>query len=56
MPPDALIRLLHATYVAPHEGVTDAELLGRCAAGKDDATFELLIRRHADMVWQVWCW
>ena len=53
MPPDELIRLLHATYAAPRDGVTDAELLGRCAAGKDDAAFELLLRRHAGMVWQV---
>ena len=25
MPPDELIRLLHATYAAPHDGVTDAD-------------------------------
>src|SRR3954447_13539048 len=53
MPPDESIRLLHAAYAAPHDGVTDAELLRRCAAGKDDAAFELLMRRHADMVWRV---
>ncbi|QJW95836.1 RNA polymerase sigma factor [Frigoriglobus tundricola] len=53
MPPDELIRLLHATYAAPYEGVSDADLLGRCAAGKDDAAFELLLRRHANMVWRV---
>ena len=53
MPPDELVRLLHATYAAPREGVTDAELLARCATGRDDAAFELLLRRHADMVWRV---
>jgi RNA polymerase sigma factor (sigma-70 family) len=52
MAPDESIRLLHAAYAAPHDGVTDAELLRRCA-GKDDAAFELLMRRHADMVWRV---
>ena len=30
MAPDELIRILHATYVGPHEGVTDAELLDHC--------------------------
>ena len=53
MPPDELIRILHASYSAPGEGITDAELLVRFAVGKDDAAFELLMRRHADMVWRV---
>src|SRR5436190_15784367 len=53
MSPDESIRLLHAAYAAPLNGVTDAELLRRCAAGKDDAAFELLMRRHADLVWRV---
>src|SRR3954454_19105578 len=53
MPPDGLIRLVHATYAAPSPGATDAELLGRCAARTDDAAFELLVRRHADLVWRV---
>src|SRR5207237_2383814 len=52
MPPDELIRYLHAAYAAPHDGVTDGELLRRCA-GHDDAAFELLVRRHAEVVWRV---
>src|SRR5262245_41612000 len=53
MPPDELIRCLHAALAAPCETVSDAELLARCAAGDDDTAFELLMRRHADMVWRV---
>jgi len=53
MPPDEWIRSLRAAYAAPGAGATDAELLGRCAAGTDDAAFELLVRRHADLVWRV---
>lgn len=53
MPPDGLIRYLHAAYAAPETGASDAELLRRCAAAKDDAAFELLVRRYADMVWRV---
>src|SRR5579885_2299756 len=52
-PMEHLIRFLHATYAAPADGVSDAELLGRCAAGTDDAAFELLVRRHAELVWKV---
>jgi RNA polymerase sigma factor (sigma-70 family) len=33
--------------------VSDAELLRRCADGADDAAFELLVRRHAGLVWRV---
>jgi RNA polymerase sigma factor (sigma-70 family) len=50
---EPLIRLLHAAYAAPADGVTDAELLARLVAVKDDAAFELLLRRHADLVWGV---
>src|SRR6266700_748804 len=53
MPPDGLIRCLHAAYAAPDDGVTDAELLRRCAADADDAAFALLVRRHAGLVWRV---
>src|SRR5437764_1654124 len=51
--PEPLIRLLHAAYAAPADGVTDAELLARVAAGRDDAAFELLVRRYAELVWRV---
>jgi RNA polymerase sigma factor (sigma-70 family) len=53
MPPDGLLRYLTAAYAAPNDAVTDAALLARCAAGKDDAAFELLMRRHAELVWRV---
>src|SRR5438105_3797056 len=51
--PEPLIRLLHAAYAAPADGVTDAELLARVAAGRADAAFELLVRRYAELVWRV---
>src|SRR4051794_1405818 len=51
--PEPLIRLLHAAYAAPADGVTDAELLARITAGPDDTAFELLVRRHAALVWRV---
>lgn len=49
--PEHLIRFLHAVYAAPAEGVGDAELLAR-VAGRDDTAFELLVRRHAALVWR----
>ncbi len=49
--PEHLIRFLHALYAAPADGVADAELLARVAA-RDDAAFELLVRRHAALVWR----
>ncbi len=50
MPLSALLRFLHA---APAEGVSDADLLRRFAAVRDEAAFELLVRCHADLVWKV---
>jgi RNA polymerase sigma factor (sigma-70 family) len=35
----------------PGEGVTDANLARRYADSRDQASFELLVRRHADAVW-----
>jgi RNA polymerase sigma factor (sigma-70 family) len=43
-----VLRFLHATAAA---GVSDAELLRRFAATRDEAAFELLVRRHAAAVW-----
>src|SRR5215468_943229 len=31
----------------------DGDLLGRFAEGRDEAAFELLLRRHGPMVWNV---
>src|SRR5437763_6715499 len=50
MPLPALLRFLHA---APAEAVIDADLLRRYADARDEAAFELLVRRHADLVWKV---
>lgn len=50
MPLPALLRFLHA---APAEGVSDADLLRRFAAVRDEAAIEVLVRRHADLVWKV---
>jgi RNA polymerase sigma factor (sigma-70 family) len=44
-----LLRYLRAA--GPATGVTDAELARRYAAGRDEAAFELLVRRHAELVW-----
>jgi RNA polymerase sigma factor (sigma-70 family) len=35
----------------PGDGVTDANLARRYADSRDQASFELLVRRHADAVW-----
>ncbi|HET6573121.1 MAG TPA: sigma-70 family RNA polymerase sigma factor [Fimbriiglobus sp.] len=51
--PEHLVRFLRSLYASPADGVSDAELLRRCAAGRDDAAFELLVRRHAALVWRV---
>jgi RNA polymerase sigma factor (sigma-70 family) len=53
MPPDDLIRYLHTKYAAPNDTVSDSELLRRCGTARDDAAFELLMRRHANLVWRV---
>ncbi len=50
--PEHLVRFLRSLYAAPADGVSDADLLRRCA-GRDDAAFELLVRRHAELVWKV---
>ena len=48
-----LARLLHAAYAPPTSGATDADLLARWAGGRDPTAFELLVRRHAGLVWRV---
>ncbi|OWK36166.1 sigma-70 family RNA polymerase sigma factor [Fimbriiglobus ruber] len=50
--PEHLIRLLYAR-AAPGNEVTDAELLARVVGGTDGGAFELLVRRHAGLVWRV---
>lgn len=49
MPPDRLNRLIAAT----HAGIPDAELVRRVADTRDEAAFELLVRRHATAVWKI---
>ncbi|HET6574884.1 MAG TPA: sigma-70 family RNA polymerase sigma factor, partial [Fimbriiglobus sp.] len=51
MPDGPLLRALHALTGA--DATPDAELLRRFAAVRDDTAFELLVRRHADLVWKV---
>jgi RNA polymerase sigma factor (sigma-70 family) len=41
---------LRRTLGAPDAGVSDAQLLQRFAAGRDEAAFELLVRRHERLV------
>jgi RND family efflux transporter MFP subunit len=53
MPPEALprlIRSLHGLAGPGAAGVTDAELLDRFVAARDEAAFELLLWRHGPMV------
>lgn len=45
--------LLRFLFAAAPEGVPDADLLRRFAATHDESAFELLVRRHADLVWKV---
>jgi RNA polymerase sigma factor (sigma-70 family) len=49
MPRNPALRFLHTA--PPAAGVTDADLARRYAAARDEAAFELLVRRHADLVW-----
>lgn len=52
MADDSFLRTLHAT-ASLADPTPDAELLRRYAASRDDVAFELLVRRHAGMVWRV---
>jgi len=49
MPPDRLSRLI----ATAHAGVPDAELVRRVADTRDEAAFELLVRRHSAAVWKI---
>ena len=35
------------------DGLTDSDLLDRFLSQRDEAAFEVLIRRHADLVWNL---
>ncbi len=48
-----LVQSLAVSIAEP--SVSDAELLARFAQRGDGAAFELLVRRHAELVWRV-CW
>jgi DNA-directed RNA polymerase specialized sigma24 family protein len=45
-----LRRLQQLTSHRPEGGLSDAELLGRFAAARDEAAFEVLVWRHGPMV------
>ena len=41
------------TLAVADSSTPDAELLARFAETKDGSAFELLVRRHAELVWRV---
>ena len=45
-------RLIHLLRARSADGAADADLLRRWADGRDEAAFELLLRRHAEPVWR----
>jgi RNA polymerase sigma factor (sigma-70 family) len=45
--------LRHAVVASGETGLSDAELLRRFVATRDDAAFELLVWRHGSLVWGV---
>lgn len=49
----SVTRFVRAALGPDADGTTDAELLARFAAGRDEAAFELLVWRHAGMVLRV---
>jgi RNA polymerase sigma factor (sigma-70 family) len=50
---DVLMRRLRREVAPPDEAASDASLLGRFIAGRDQAAFELLLWRHGPMVLSV---
>ena len=52
-PLDVLMHRLRRAVVPPAEAASDASLLGRFIAGRDQAAFELLLWRYGPMVLSV---
>ena len=50
--PPSISRYLHVALGVAADGPSDTELLGRFAELRDSAAFELLVWRHADMVYR----
>jgi RNA polymerase sigma factor (sigma-70 family) len=48
-----LVRHLRRAAAASGDGLTDAQLIDRWTADRDEAAFELLVCRHGPMVWNV---
>ena len=48
-----LRKVLHRTLSAPGVGLADGELLARFVSSRDEAAFEVLVRRHGPMVLSV---
>lgn len=51
--PDPLNRLLATLSSENYAGVSDSELLSRAVVREDHVALELLVRRHAGLVWRV---
>jgi RNA polymerase sigma factor (sigma-70 family) len=53
--PENLLQCIRRLFPAASSEASDAALLGRFLAGRDDRAFAALVDRHAELVYQV-CW